>query len=461
MTVVLGHRLFALVWVAAKLCASGDIAAISKETRYTMENVTIRDSTLTLRAGSYDAAGKKVAVKKDGVFEIAPAEVCIVENEPLKLSRNRPESWHGGTRLKGPDAWDVNAGGSFLQGSLVIRKSVGGAALVEGKDYLVSPEYGMVGIGPEASVSPDDEVYASYRYGLLRVDSIQVDGRGRASLVRGQPHVSAPEPPTIEEGSVRLLNIFRPYHSTTLRPEDIFPVMETSDMVQTRTTRGRIPRTIAKLKAGKPVMIVCLGDSVTAGGNASRPTMRYVEQFRRAVIDKFPQSPVNVVNISFGGSNSSQWLRVGPMKDFFVTRPEAPADRINFERVVELKPDLVTVEFVNDAGYDRGVLEVLYGEILRRVQESGAELILITPHFTCLKLMGLDSLRAPESRPYVQFLYEFADAHQVAVADASSRWAHLWKEGIPYTTLLHNTINHPDDRGHRLFAEELMKCFEE
>jgi len=36
----------------------------------------------------------------------------------------------------------------------------------------------------------------------------------------------------------------------------------------------------------------------------------------------------------------------------------------------------------------------------------------------------------------------------------------LWKEGIPYVTLLHNTINHPDDRGHRLFAEELWKCFE-
>ena len=52
-----------------------------------------------------------------------------------------------------------------------------------------------------------------------------------------------------------------------------------------------------------------------------------------------------------------------------------------------------------------------------------------------------------------------ACAISIALADAAARWGHLWKEGLPYLTLLHNTINHPDDRGHRLFAEELWKCF--
>jgi len=74
--------------------------------------------------------------------------------------------------------------------------------------------------------------------------------------------------------------------------------------------------------------------------------------------------------------------------------------------------------------------------------------------------MGLTSLRDPEPRTYVKALAAFAERHNLALADASSRWGHLWREGIPYVTLLHNTINHPDDRGHRLFAEELLKCFE-
>jgi len=75
------------------------------------------------------------------------------------------------------------------------------------------------------------------------------------------------------------------------------------------------------------------------------------------------------------------------------------------------------------------------------------------------KMMGFQNTREAEKRPYVLTLREFADKHNVALADASARWEHLWKEGLPYLTLLHNTINHPDDRGHRLFAEELWKCF--
>jgi hypothetical protein len=75
-------------------------------------------------------------------------------------------------------------------------------------------------------------------------------------------------------------------------------------------------------------------------------------------------------------------------------------------------------------------------------------------------MMGFHALNEPERRPYVLALREFAERHHVALADASSRWAHLYQEGLPYITLLHNTINHPDDRGHRLFAEELWKCFQ-
>lgn len=88
-----------------------------------------------------------------------------------------------------------------------------------------------------------------------------------------------------------------------------------------------------------------------------------------------------------------------------------------------------------------------------------AELILISPHFTMWRMMGFQGMREPERRPSVLALRKFANTHNVALADAAARWEHLWKEGLPYLTLLYNTINHPDDRGHRLFAEELWKCF--
>ena len=97
---------------------------------------------------------------------------------------------------------------------------------------------------------------------------------------------------------------------------------------------------------------------------------------------------------------------------------------------------------------------------MRELQGAGAEIILITPHFTAISLMNAKSMRTEDIRPYVQFLCEFADKHSLGIADASARWAHLWKEGIPYVTLLFNAFDHPDDRGHLFFVEEIMKNFE-
>ena len=59
----------------------------------------------------------------------------------------------------------------------------------------------------------------------------------------------------------------------------------------------------------------------------------------------------------------------------------------------------------------------------------------------------------------MEFLRKFAAEHQVALADVSRRWEHLEVEGIPYIALLHNGINHPDDRGHELFVKELLTFF--
>jgi hypothetical protein len=56
-------------------------------------------------------------------------------------------------------------------------------------------------------------------------------------------------------------------------------------------------------------------------------------------------------------------------------------------------------------------------------------------------------------------LRNIANEKKTGLADASRRWEHLTGEGLPYTTLLYNNINHPDDRGHLIFAEELMKFF--
>jgi hypothetical protein len=104
-------------------------------------------------------------------------------------------------------------------------------------------------------------------------------------------------------------------------------------------------------------------------------------------------------------------------------------------------------------------LENLYREILSRTRESGAALLLITPHFTMPSWMGLANGRGPDPRPAVAFLRRFARENNLPLADAARRWEQMERIGIPYETLLANGINHPDDRGHEIFAEELMRFF--
>lgn len=48
----------------------------------------------------------------------------------------------------------------------------------------------------------------------------------------------------------------------------------------------------------------------------------------------------------------------------------------------------------------------------------------------------------------------------VGLADASLRWGPLWRQGIPYSTLLVNAINHPNAQGVKLFANALMALYQ-
>ena len=397
-----------------------------------------------------------VTVTQGATLPVAPAPVLSVGDEALTLSVDKPAGWAKGTRLKGCNARDVNASGSFVPGSLTIRRAVKGEPLKEGEDYLVDAEWGHVGLGPKSQVTAKDRVFASYRYSLERMDTVQVSKEGKVSLKQGRPHISAPVPPDADADQVAVAHVFVGHGAVKVTPEDIYLITETAAQAVTASTSGRIPRTLAKLKAGEPVTIVCLGDSVTAGGNASKPELRYPDVFVAGLRSRFPKAKIDMQNLSAGGSNSRQWLspEQHPYKGL-----HGSANPARFERVIEAKPDLVTIEFVNDAGLTAAGVETSYGEILERLG-PGVEVILITPHFTMWRMMGFKSMGEPEKRPYVLALRDFATRHHLGLADASARWQHLAKEGLPYLTLLDNTINHPDDRGHRLFAEELWKCFE-
>ncbi len=432
------------------------LALLCSVSRLHSVEIAAQGSSIIVVPGTVEIDGRTIKIAEQATLPIAAAPILSVTAEPVQLSVDKPVGWAKGTRLRAVNARDVNAKGAFVPGSLELRISKDGELLKEGDDYLVDEDWGHVGLGSTSRVTDKDTVFADYRYSLLRMDTVQVSANGKASLKVGEPHISAPVPPDADLGCVAIAHVLVSYRATEVTAEAIYPITETATQAVTASAPGRIPKTLAKLKSGQPVTIVCWGDSVTAGGNASKPETRYVDVFAAGLRFQFPQAKIDVQNISAGGSNSRQWLYPEKYPYRGLQGSENPA---RFENVLNAKPDLVTIEFVNDAGLNAAQVEETYGEILQRLEPSGAEVILITPHFTMWKMMGFTSMREAERRPYVLALRDFAEMHHVALADAAARWEHLAKEGLPYLTLLHNTINHPDDRGHRLFAEELWKCF--
>ena len=156
---------------------------------------------------------------------------------------------------------------------------------------------------------------------------------------------------------------------------------------------------------------------------------------------RFPQATIRVFSTGIGGSNTA-----GRLPGFD-------------KEVLAHHPDVVTLEFVNDMGFPIDQLQARYTEILKRIRQANAAFVLITPHFTMPSWMKLPSGRGTDPRPAVASLRRFAKGNDLPIADASRRWEQLEAMGIPYETLLRNGINHPDDRGHEIFAEELMRLF--
>jgi lysophospholipase L1-like esterase len=210
-----------------------------------------------------------------------------------------------------------------------------------------------------------------------------------------------------------------------------------------------LPKTWTKLQQKQPLHVLAWGDSVTDGGQASDDAHRYQSRFVTQLRKQFAGSQITLTTTAWGGRNTDSFLK------------EPPGSPHNFEHyVLDQMPDLIVMEFVNDAYMSPEVVEEKYSYLLKRFQEIGAEWVILTPHFVRPDWMNEKSVRVEKDpRPYVAGLRQFAEKHHVALADASLRWGHLVKEGIPYITLLCNSINHPDDRGHEMFAQALMELF--
>lgn len=405
--------------------------------------ISVDGTQITLSAGRCRIGRKKVSVWQCVVLTALPAGEIAVCGEQLTLKAEQPQGWFRGARLKAFVAGGTSLPGCFSPGSLTLRLE-DDTPLQENEDYLLDSEWGMLGRTETGKIGEGVKVLADYRYSLMRIDTLLVDETGNVWLQQGKPEMTCPHPPERRSSALALANVFIPYRSQTVEPWQIFVIGSPFQEPGKRECRKKakfIPTTLEKLQKGKRVVIVTWGDSVTAGGDASSPELAYPALFISRLRERFPGAEIIHHNAGIGGTNTMERL------------PSIENE------VLAFKPDLVTIEFVNDMGFPEEVLRNNYTSAFEQIRAAGAEPLLITPHFVMPSWMALPNSRGRETRPAITILRELCAEKKVGVADTSRRWEHLLEEGLPYVTLLFNGINHPDDRGHELFVKDLLAFF--
>jgi lysophospholipase L1-like esterase len=378
-------------------------------------------------------------------------------HESLPMFNPNTGGWAKGAQLRRLQAQETTTPHLLDTASLVVRAGADSNSDVfrPGEDYDADLVWGTFGRRPGGRIGERQPVYASYRYTPLRLDAVVLTRAGQLELRQGEPRAAAPLAPALAEGERHLGNIWLPGRLAKLGPEHLFPILETAYPEPPKPTPAPaeklLPKTMQKLRAGEPLRLLAWGDSVTVGTYLPDPAReRWQEQFVAQLRARFPKAKIELVTEAWGGRNTGSYLG------------EPPGSEHNYrEKVLGARPDLVVSEFVNDAGLNPPQVEERYAKLLGDFQAIGAEWIILTPHYVRPDWMGLARERDidEDPRPYVAGLRQFAAAHGVALAEAARRYGRLWRQGLPYTTLMLNSINHPDARGMSLFADALMELF--
>ncbi len=209
-----------------------------------------------------------------------------------------------------------------------------------------------------------------------------------------------------------------------------------------RATLDQLPRLKQKLAAKEPLTLLLFGDSISAGGNASKfqnawpwqPS--YGELVARALGARWG-SRVNYLNHSRAGATSGYGL--------------AQAD----EQAAWFKPDLAIIAYgMNDRGDTRrGVYRENLEKILAtiRARSPATEFIVVAPM--------LNNPKQPTGLDPVLFIRDEAlklAGPGIATVDVTSMHLEIIKRK-PYLDLSGNGANHPNDFLHRLYAQRILE----
>ena len=147
-------------------------------------------------------------------------------------------------------------------------------------------------------------MFATYRYTPQRVDSVVLTSEGKLALRQGKATVATPPLPEVAPGEKLVGNVWilgktprlqRTASSPSWKPRSL-------KLLQPAISEAEksLPKTLAKLRAGKPVRILAWGDSVTECVYLPQEE-KWQEQFVSRLRAAFPQSEIELLTEGWGG----------------------------------------------------------------------------------------------------------------------------------------------------------------
>lgn len=207
-----------------------------------------------------------------------------------------------------------------------------------------------------------------------------------------------------------------------------------------------LPNTFEILKAKEPLTICLSGDSISAGANASGYTKAapfmpaYGELVAKGLENKFG-SKVIFHNFAVGGWKSSNGV-------------------CDAEKLALLKPNLVIIAYgMNDSG---GVSPEIYAANIKSIMNK----ILVASPMAEFILVASMLPNVEWHYPNIDRFFEYREAllklcgKGVVLADLTSLWLELLKRKS-FHDVTGNGVNHPNDFGHRIYAQVILSLFSE
>jgi hypothetical protein len=414
-------------------------------------SLKVSGRNVIVNPGSCLLSGKTIKVAGVTSLQIPPVLPETVADERSKLFSATddhpffvriPAGFMAGGARGGP------VGGLLVRDSLSVRSAASPPVVFRpGVDYRVEPNWSSIERVASGSAKEGQDVLLSYRIYRTRIDTVAVDSAGQIKLFSGQPTAFAPTPPALPAGMLPLANILAPPFERPLDSKSVMPIESlslsrdaSSDVLE--ANKQALAKTIGKLAAGQPVKITFCGDSVACGCFASKMERSFPYVFLDKLKKRYPKSQVGFTNVCIGGANSSKVF------------PKVEAEAL------PQHPDLLIIEFVNDLSLPAEEVRKNYAKLFAGAKLGGAEVIVCLPHLPSPNFYGVKSWKNVASRSYYGLVRELAHKNQVAVADVAWRWENSLREGMNPLLLLADRANHPNDRGHEIYAEELMRCFQ-